>query len=349
MMSTTPKNTTRKKRIHKMMNKKIYLWILLSIIISGIVFSFYSSTLNKNIIIDIFTSISPCKFFIALLILLLSFVFDGLKNYIVFKKLGQQLSFFSAVNSCFISVYFSIITPFSVGGQPFQILYLTKKGVKSSYATQVIFLRLFEMYFIMFLIDLYYIFFLSNNLILGISKKIIIVGLILTFTSSLLILLGIIFPKFISKIIILFSKIPLINRFIQIDKINNWFSELDYVIKKIFKEHRNLLFFDLIMMFFLLIITSFNFYYSITAFTNLNINFFEFFAINNIINAVAYLTPTPGSSGGYELVFTNFLKSFSTNKELIIKGVLFYRFLTYYLILAAGTVILLLTTFKRKN
>lgn len=331
------------------MSKKIYIWIILSVVISGIVFSAYSSALNKNIIVDIFTSLPPYKLFIALLILLISFFFDGLKNYIVFRSLGQKISFFSALNSCFVSVYFSIITPFSVGGQPFQIFYLTKKGVKSSYATQVIFLRLFEMYFIMFLIDLYYIFFLSNRMLLGISRKLIIFGLLLTFTFSLLILLSIIFPKFVSKMILLISKIPLINKFVHADKIENWFAELDFVIKKIFKEHRYLLLFDLVMMFFLLALTSFNFYYAINAFTKLKINFFEFFAINYIINAVAYLTPTPGSSGGYELVFSNFLKSFGESKELIIKGVLFYRFLSYYLILIFGTIILLIFAFKRKK
>jgi len=331
------------------MNKKILIGIILSIIISGIVFSIYSTTLNKNIIIDIFTSISPFELFIALIILIISFIFDGIKHYVVFRSLGQQLSFFTALNSCFIAAYFSTITPFSIGGQPFQILYLTKKGVKSSYATQIVFLRLFEMIFLMFLIDLYYLSFLSNRILLGISRKLIILGLILTLISSLSILLSIIFPKFISKIILLVSKIPLISKFVQTDKIKNWFSELDSVIKKIFKEHRNLLFFDLVMMFILLILISFVFFYAINTFTKLNINFFEFFAITNIINAIAFLTPTPGASGGFELVFSKFLESFATNKELIIKGVLFYRFLSYYLILSLGTTILLISTLKEKK
>ncbi|MDN5324354.1 MAG: glycosyltransferase 2 family protein [Thermosipho sp. (in: thermotogales)] len=330
------------------MNKKIYVGIILSVIISGLVLFAYSATLNKNIILHILKSISLSHFIFAIILTIFSFVFDGIKHYIVFRNLGQKITLTSAINSCFITAYFSAVTPFSVGGQPFQILYLNKKGVKSSYATQVVFLRLFEMIFLMFLIDLTYIFVFSKN-VFGISKNLIFLGLILTFLSSLTIILSIIFPKFISKIVLLISKIPLIKKFIKAEKIENWFHELDEVIKKIFREHKILLFLDIIMMFFLLMFQSYVFFYALNVFTPLKASFIEFFATVNIVNAVAFLVPTPGASGSFELVFTNALTPFASDKELIIKGVLFFRFLSYYLVLAIGTLILFLPIFKKTD
>ncbi|MBO8160956.1 MAG: flippase-like domain-containing protein [Thermosipho sp. (in: Bacteria)] len=330
------------------MNKKIYLGIIFSIIISSIVLFSFSATLNKNIILHIINSISLDQLVIAILLTILAFVIDGVKHYIIFNSLGQKLSLFSAVNSCFITAYFSAVTPFSVGGQPFQILYLNKKGIKSSYATQVVFLRLFEMIFLMFIIDITYVLVFSKN-VAGISKKLIFLGLALTFISSLFILISIIFPKLISKIIVPFAKIPLIKRFIDAKKIENWFLELDEVVRKILNEHSFVLFIDLIMMFLLLLFQSYVFYYAINLFTEINLKFIEFFATVNIVNAVAFLVPTPGASGSYELVFTNAFKPFVTDKELIIKGVLFYRFLSYYLVLISGTLILLFSSFKKKE
>ncbi|SHH30657.1 lysylphosphatidylglycerol synthase transmembrane domain-containing protein [Thermosipho atlanticus] len=328
------------------MNKKIYFGIIGSVVISGLVLFAYSATLSKNIILHILNSITLKELIIAIILTILSFVIDGIKHYLVFKTLGQKINLISSINSCFITAYFSAITPFSVGGQPFQILYLNKKGVKSSYATQVVFLRLFEMIFLMFLIDITYIFIFSKN-VAGISKNLVNIGILLTFLSSFIILLSIIFPKMISKLILTLAKIPLVKKIVNLEKIEKWFLELDDVIKKIFREHPFLLIYDMIMMFFLLLFQSYVFYYAISIFTNINIKFVEFFATINIVNAVAFLVPTPGASGSFELVFTNTLKPFAMNAELIIKGVLFYRFLSYYLVLTFGTIILFLPMFKK--
>lgn len=330
------------------MSKKIYIGILSSVIISGLVLFAYSTSLNKNIILHILNSVSIYEFILAISLTLLSFVIDGIKHFIIFRALGQKINLISAINSCFIAAYFSAVTPFSVGGQPFQIMYLNKKGIKSSYATQVVFLRLFEMIFLMFLIDITYVFVFSKN-VAGISKNLIFLGLFLTFISSLIILLSIIFPKIISKIILLTSKIPLINKFVNAEKIESWFHELDEVIRKIFREHKFLMFIDLIMMFLLLMFQSFVFFYAIDIFTPLKIKFIEFFATVNIVNAVAFLVPTPGASGSFEFVFTNALIPFATEKEFIIKGVLFFRFLSYYLVLIIGTLIVFLNLFKSKK
>ncbi|ABR30094.1 hypothetical protein SU69_01175 [Thermosipho melanesiensis] len=325
---------------------KIVIGIILSILISGVVLFFYSFSLNKNIINSIFFSLNYEKFIVAIILVTLSFVFDGVKHFIVFRILDQKIGIFPSINSCFVTGYFSSVTPFSVGGQPFQIYYLNKKGVDSAYATQVVLLRLFEMISLMFFIDLSYIIFFSHN-ITGISQNIIFLGLILTFLSSIVILLGIAFPKTIGKLLRVLKKVKILSKIVNFDKIEHWFHKLDIVIKKIFREHKWLIFIDFIMMFILLIFQSYVFYYSIKIFTNINIPFFKFFSIVNIVNAVAFLVPTPGASGSFEIIYTNVFSSFSPNKEAIIKGVLFYRFLSYYLLIIFGTIILLPFAFKK--
>ncbi|ANQ53333.1 hypothetical protein XJ44_02195 [Thermosipho affectus] len=327
---------------------KIIIGIILSIIISGVILLFYSFSLNKNIIKTIFFSINYKEFLCAIILVLLSFILDGIKHYIVFKTLNQKINLISSINSCFVTGYFSSVTPFSMGGQPFQIYYLNKHGVDSAYATQIVFLRLFEMISLMFFIDLNYIVFLSNK-IYGISNKIIFLGLILTLASSIAILFGIVFPKTFIKLLHTFKKWNFLSKIVNFERLENWFHKLDMVIKKIFNEHKKLILVDFIMMFLLLIFQSYVFYYSISIFTNMNLSFFKFFSITNIVNAVAFLVPTPGASGSFEIVYTNVLSEFATDKEAIIKGVLFYRFLSYYLLIIIGTIILIPLIKKKTN
>ncbi|RDI92547.1 hypothetical protein Ob7_00605 [Thermosipho africanus Ob7] len=320
--------------------KMITFGIILSIIISGIVIFFYSFSLNKNILLSIFSKLSFEKILFSAILMILSFVFDGIKHYIVFKSLNQKISLISSINSCFVTGYFSAVTPFSVGGQPFQIYYLNKKGIKSTYATQVVFLRLFEMILLMFLVDLTYIFILKNNVI-GISRSIITLGLILTLLSSTVILFSILFPKIFIKILEVFKKSKFLNKFIKFEKLENWFIELDETIRYILKNHKLLIAIDFVMMFALLIFQSYVFYYSINIFTELNIPFLHFFSIVNIINAVAFLVPTPGASGSFEIIYSHVLSSFSKKPSLIVNGVLYFRFLSYYLVILIGTLVLI--------
>ncbi|QTA38846.1 flippase-like domain-containing protein [Thermosipho ferrireducens] len=324
---------------------RVIVGSIIAVIISAIVIYIYSFSLNKNIILNIFSSVKLSQIFIAILLTLFAFGFDGVKHYIVLKTLGQEITLLDAINSCFILAFFSAVTPFSAGGQPFQMVYLNKKGVESTYSMNVVMLRFFEMIFLMFLIDATYIFLFSGS-ISGISGSLINLGLVLTLATSIVVILGMLFPKKIARILSLI-RIPFLEKYIDRNSIEEWFYKLDYVVKTTFLEHKWLVFLDFIMMFVLLIIQSWVFYYAIKIFVPVHINFLQFLSIVNIVNTVVFLVPTPGASGSFEFIYSQALAPFAQNTEAIIKGVLFYRFLVYYLVLAVGIIILIV--FAKKS
>lgn len=70
-----------------------------------------------------------------LALLLLYFLFDGLRLFYVLKALGHRLPFRFILRLVFINLFFSNITPMATGGGFFQIWYLQARGVPLGHAT----------------------------------------------------------------------------------------------------------------------------------------------------------------------------------------------------------------------
>ncbi|MCD6450217.1 MAG: flippase-like domain-containing protein, partial [Thermotogaceae bacterium] len=63
---------------------------------------------------------------------------DSFRTYYLIRVLGYKLKYSHALENSVLGFYVSAITPFSAGGQPFQIWHLTKLGLKVEEASIVV-------------------------------------------------------------------------------------------------------------------------------------------------------------------------------------------------------------------
>jgi uncharacterized protein (TIRG00374 family) len=91
-----------------------------------------------NKIIDIIIHINPLWIIMAMVLMILSWFFSSLALYTLSKDLEKNFKLKDLFKSIIITNFFGSITPYGVGGQPFQIYNLHKKGMKLANATNII-------------------------------------------------------------------------------------------------------------------------------------------------------------------------------------------------------------------
>lgn len=77
----------------------------------------------------------------AICALLLMILLDSAKYFLILHATVGKLSLRMAMKTSLLGKYYDYITPFSSGGQPFQIHYLYKKGLTGGESTAVIFIK----------------------------------------------------------------------------------------------------------------------------------------------------------------------------------------------------------------
>ncbi len=76
-------------------------------------------------------------FLCAVVCLVLAFIFKGLKISIMCKSMTGKFHFKTSVETGIIGTYYNNVTPFALGGQPFEIYHLSKHGVHGGVASSI--------------------------------------------------------------------------------------------------------------------------------------------------------------------------------------------------------------------
>lgn len=255
--------------------------------------------------------------------------------------------------------FFNGITPFSSGGQPFQAYALKSKGMKLSDSTSALLINFLAYQIVMNLFSIVclcvYFTRLKSQidnlmwlLIVGFSINILMMVLIILigttkFTGNLLV-----------KFLRLLCRAKWINKFLgnKIESFQVYVSEMQNAFKEMANSKR-------IMLFVLLTKAVALFcYYSIPYFifyaVGVDLTFKDLFYVISMTSfalTISVWVPTPGASGGAELAFTSLFACLLTNypdpKNLAVSGMLLWRLLTYYFLMAYGFVMYIL--FERRN
>ena len=247
--------------------------------------------------------------------------------------------------------FFNGITPFSLGGQPFE-LYILKKDNNVDYVsgTNVLF-KDFYTYQIAFM-------FLSTlAIILTYSLKIIIMSKIvehilwLGFVINLFIMLFLIYIPFVKKdrfkilewFIKVLSKINIIkDKEKTIEKINAAIKRFKIQTKGVIADFKTILICSILNIFKILTITLSTYF----CFKSIGstVPLFETIVITILVLVMASFVPIPGASGGMEFSFAALFSYFVIDTKLG-AALLMWRFITYYLPMIYGSIIFLI---KRK-
>lgn len=289
---------------------------------------------------------------IACLCFLLSNVASCVKLSIYHKKLQNKFRFTFCLRTQFISKYYTKITPFGVGGQPYEVYYLKKNKVKTSNALTMIsssYVSNKLMYAVLALIML--ITFRWNKLLLAQKNnvRLIIVLAIMSFAILAIFLTFIILMcvnkrlgnKLIAWTVGVLAKLRLTkNSRLSYLKIMRPVLVFQSKMKRFFASK------GLPLVFLLLSLLEYVIEYSVpffiySAFNGFDVNlYWQLLSISVIIELACRLIPLPGGSGLAELSF------YAIFASLFDAGVLFWalilwRIITYYSYLIVGIIIML--------
>lgn len=324
-----------------MKNKKQY--ILSIILFLVLLIGTYYFVLRDYSISTFIGSLSNCKIEYIILaftcVFLYSF-FAALYNKRMLYYFNKKISWYQAFGYIFTEVYFSAITPSSIGGQPVQMIEMKKDGIDYQINSIVVLLNTI-IYKIGIILLATLAFLLFYNDIFSQNKIFIILFTLGYITSLLLIMfmLSLVYskkliPKIISILISLGVKLHIIK---DKNKITNRFDEaiIGYQkCAKLTKDNPRILidaFFILLFQRLSLISISYLIYKSFGGNT---LSYAEVIAFQVCLTIACDFVPTPGGvavSEGLLLQINKFIYGtvFATSAMILLRGISFYLFILF--------------------
>ena len=278
---------------------------------------------------------------------------------IIIKKKYKEIKLIDTMYIAGTEFFFNGITPFSSGGQPFQAYGLKQKNMKLSDSTSALLLNflIYQIAINLFSIVCMVLYFTRLKEQVDNFIWLLVVGFSINLVIMLF-LIGIGTIKWVGnlfvKLLVLFSKIKFLNKFLsnKIEPFKQYISETQAAFKEMYKYKGT------VILSFMLKILGLAVYYCIPFFifwaigVKIDIsNMFYVIAMTSFALTISIWVPTPGASGGAELAFTTLfiglLAGYSDVDNLTMSGMLLWRLVTYYFLMAYGFVMYIL--FERGN
>lgn len=317
----------------------------LLLIVLGIVLYF----ILKDDFVNIVKTLMQADLKWILFAIILIFLYWGLRAislFIITREYSKELKFKKVFQLTLITQFFNGITPFSSGGQPMEVYYLSKSGIKASKGTNIIIQNFILYQFALIMhgviaITLNYHFHFFKEV--AILKELTLIGFII----NTLVGVGLLFISFSTK----FNKL-IIDLMIWIghkckiikdkDKaINTWTNRLEefHESATLFLDKKFLFVKGVIYNFLALAV-----FYAIPLFViygmgSFNINIIEAITASAYVLIIGAFVPIPGGSGGIEYGFMQFFGNF-IGGSVLAASLLVWRFITYYLGIILGAIML---------
>ncbi len=330
---------------HPRIKNIISIFFLLLITLAVLYFSLkddFSNIVSEVLSTNVFLLI------VAFAFVMLYWLFKSVVLYNFTRKFNNNYSFKSAFRTQAVMQFFNAVTPFSSGGQPFQIYSLKKHGLTISNATNVT-IEEFVVYQIA-LVFLGILAILGNHIFNifpydGVLSKLVLLGFSIN-TLVIIILFIIAFGKksnkFLVKIainILTFFKIVKNRDKVLADwntYINNFYSGAKILIANKKEFFLNILysFLGLICLY----IVPLWILFSMGDFSSFN--FFEAIIASAYVMLIGSFVPLPGGTGGIEYGFIKFFGVFIISDSKLRALMLLWRFITFYMGIIVGSIAL---------
>ena len=244
--------------------------------------------------------------------------------------------------------FFSAITPSATGGQPFQIYFLNKKGIRLGTATNLVVEQstLYQIALVIFgliaiVLNQIFDFFPADNIL----KKLVLIGFLVNLVV-ILILCFISFGKKSNKYLIL-KFVKFLHKIKIIRNIDKALSKVEQTIDNFYVSAHALnsnkealikgIIYNFIALSFLYIVPLIV-AYALGDYTHLNI--LTTLVASAYVMLIGAFVPIPGGSGGIEYAFAAFFGFYLTGSTLM-AALLIWRFITYYLSILVGGLVLI--------
>lgn len=332
--------------------KKMKINIIILVLVSFIVL-FFSLKDNFTSVVDYFININYFWILIACGFYVLNIFFQSMAQYRFLKEVKPDYKKSSCFRLMSMAMFFNGITPFSSGGQPFEMYLLKKEGIKVSDSANALLQNFityqFSLIFIgtIALITNVYLEIIPDDMLL---RKIVIIGYIVNVSVMALI----IFlsrgkktnTKIFNKIFNFLFKFKFIkNREEKKQKAEKMLDDF-YNSTAIMKNN-----FRNTVLSFVYNILSLLCLYIIPLFIYLSLDNNDMTVINSLVLSgytflIGSFVPIPGGSGGLEYAYTTFFGGFYSG-GLLSASMLLWRLITYYLGIIIGGITLI--TYRKKE
>ena len=329
---------------------KIYKSKIINIVVLFIVTAlvlYFSLKDNFFEIINQILTMNPLFFILAIVFLFIYYIFNSYIMKLFVNKVNKKYTFKSSFRLQLMTQFFNAITPFSSGGQPFQVYYLRKDGVRITDSTNIL-IQNFITYQLA-LIILGTVAIISNKFFnifpeVGVLKKLVLIGYLVN-AIVVFVLFFVSFNKKSDKAIIKFiikilNKLKIVkNEEDALKKWDNYINDFHKGANKLFDDKKlfikaivlNIL--SLISLYIIPLIILFGF----NDFTSMN------GAVTIVASAYVMLigafVPIPGATGGIEYSFIafygNFIKGSTLNAVMLL-----WRLITYYFGMIIGAIVI---------
>lgn len=283
---------------------------------------------------------------VAILFVFVYYICKSICLHLIVKEYKDNIKFKDIFKLTLVTQFFNGITPFSSGGQPMEVYYLNKVGVKVANGTNAIAIDfvLYQMALIVngllaIFLNYKYHFFASNSLL----RKLTLVGFIintLVGVGLLFICFSSWFNKWVLNIIVKIShKLGFIK---DKDKFTSkWINNLNefHDSAKLLVKNKSLFIKGFIYNFVGLLAFYVVPFFVFLALGNNSINAVEAITASAYVLVIGAFVPIPGGSGGIEYGFLQFFGNFVSG-GLLSAGLLIWRFVTYYLGIIIGAVMI---------
>jgi len=332
------------KKISKELKSKLNILVL---ILVTVIVLYISLKDNFYEVLVGFSKLNIFWIIIAFIITFGYYYFRSLSLYSFTKKFSNDIKFIKIIKIIFITQFFDGITPSSSGGQPYQIYSLKQEKIRIMEATNITIQNFIVYQIALILLGLIAV--ISNNYLnlfenVGFIKKLIILG----FVINVIVVVGLFSLAFVKKlnsiiiklIVTLLSKLRIIkdkeNIINNLNKYIETFHNGTIILLKNKKIFIKTIMYNLIGLI-LLYIVPVLIMYGLGNYHSLNQ--FDSIISSAYVMLIGAFIPIPGATGGIEYAFTQFYGTFISGAQLTLV-MLLWRFLTYYLGVIIGGILL---------
>ncbi len=113
--------------------------IVLSVLLVTIILAFFTS--GTDIVIELLSTMKYQWIAVAFLCIFIYWMGDALSLHLIIKRFYRNKRFAESARISMIGAFFNTITPFSSGGQPAQMYFMTKNGIPPGQSLTFVFVR----------------------------------------------------------------------------------------------------------------------------------------------------------------------------------------------------------------
>ena len=296
------------------------------------------------------SNLTPGFLSLGVAVSLVYFLFEGEIFRLLLRSQGYRISVGQGLKNALLGLYYSYITPSSTGGQPMQAAYLLRDDkipVGISIAVLIIKFMSFQCVFVLVSVVSFvgmYGNLSANNpgIIPFIVLGLIINGCSILFFASL-------FYKPVLHVLCRFAK-WLVGRFSFLRKRTGLLGSIDRFEADFssytndFQGKQKSLIAGVLLSIPQFILQMSVIYFIFRAFGYHNDSYLEIVAVQSLLQVSVSFMPMPGASGAQEIGFSSFFRNYFVNDDLY-AAVMVWRFFTYYLVVIAGALLVVIDQF----